>query len=130
MVDQFSKILIVDDEPELCEILAFELEDEGYQTAKAFSGLEAYGVLTSEKIDCVITDVRMPNESGLDLLVKVRDFFPDLPVIFVTGFSDISAEEAKKLGAQEVFTKPINYPALLKTVADVLKSKRKTTTTF
>lgn len=108
-----KKVLVVDDEPFLREIMMEDLADQGFEVKEASSGREAFDLLKSESFDAVVTDVRMPNGSGVDLLKSCRSLdFAQPPVFFVTGQSDISTEEAYDLGVEAVFIKPID-PDLL-----------------
>lgn len=111
------KILIVDDEPLIQSILAEEFEDAGYEVSKASSGNEAFQTLTQNKVDLIVSDVKMPGMSGIDLLLKIQSHLPQPPpMVLVSAFSETTAQEAYHEGAQGVFAKPIDYEALSKTV--------------
>jgi two-component system response regulator FixJ len=115
---------VIDDDDAARESLAFllqsaELEVRSYDSATAF--------LTGEQdlsSGCVITDVRMPDVSGIDLLRRLREGGSDIPVIVITGHGDIPlAVEAMKLGAAEFFEKPYDDDALLEAVRAALDRK-------
>lgn len=113
----FQRILIVDDEPLIQSILAEEFEDAGYEVSKASSGSEAFQTLTQNKVDLIVSDVKMPGMSGIDLLLKIQSHLPQPPpMVLVSAFSETTAQEAYHEGAQGVFAKPIDYEALSKTV--------------
>ena len=114
-------ILIVDDEADLCEILQFDLEDAGYQTLIASQAHEALDVLKNKEADLVVSDIRMPGGDGIFLLDALREkHFEIPPVIFVSGFADISVEEAYHKGANGVFSKPLATDSLLDYLAFTL----------
>jgi len=103
-----ARILVVDDEELLRRMLRQILLREGYGAVVGVSdGETALARLRQERFDIMITDVRMPLMSGLELLVQVKQEFPKISVIVMTGFGDIhTPDEAKNLGADEYVTKP------------------------
>lgn len=119
MVQKSPLILIVDDEPEIREIIANVLSDAGYQTAEAGNGKEAQAIVSRESVSLIISDVRMPVCSGIDLLRAVGK---KVPVILISGFSEVSQTEAIKLGAIGFFSKPMHLDALLECVEEALKT--------
>jgi two-component system NtrC family response regulator len=101
-------ILVVDDEPNslfgICQVLT----DEGFQTIPAKNGREALEILKVDSVDLLITDEKMPDLSGMELLSKVKEIHPHIPVILITAFGSVSmAVEALKKGAFYFFEKPI-----------------------
>ncbi|MFW7379060.1 MAG: response regulator [Oligoflexus sp.] len=116
-------ILIVDDEVDLCEILQFDLEDAGFQTHSANQAYQALDLLQQYPIDLVISDIRMPGGDGIVLLDAIRKKdFQDPPVIFVSGFADISVEEAYHRGVSGIFSKPLCSEKLLEYIQLVLQT--------
>jgi two-component system response regulator PilR (NtrC family) len=112
-----DRILVVEDESDLRKVLASLLRREGYKVDLAESGSRAIEMLGREVYDLVITDVRLPGATGIDVLRSSRDLYPDAPVIVITAFaSDETAEEARRLGAFNFITKPFDNE---KIVADV-----------
>ncbi|MBY0518214.1 MAG: response regulator [Bacteriovoracaceae bacterium] len=107
-------VLIVDDEKELCEIIASELLVSGANPVQAHSVKDALERLSQAKFDLVISDIRMPGDSGVDLLDTLRLRGDNLPVILMTGFADISEHEAIKRGAGAVVSKPFDLDDLFK----------------
>ncbi len=109
-----ANILIVDDDPYLRKILAWTLSHAGFGTATAADGEEALACLTTETIDAVVSDVRMPRMDGLQLLQTIRTHFRWRPIILVTGeVSDEIRSAASVWDAQGVFEKPVDYLELI-----------------
>jgi DNA-binding NtrC family response regulator len=109
-----EKILVVDDEPFICENLQRILEEEQYRTVIAPRGQTALDLLQEQAIDLVFLDLNLPDISGLEVLKKIKEWSPDLLVIIMTGYASVeSAVEALKLGAYDYIKKPFK--------ADVIK---------
>jgi CheY-like chemotaxis protein len=109
-------ILIADDEVELRKAIAFDFKRKGFSVFEAGSGDEAFEIVKNNNVQLILSDVRMPNGDGISLLDKVKAHNPQLPVLLVTGFADISLEEAYDRGASAVFPKPFDRKVLLETV--------------
>lgn len=106
-------VLIVDDQSEMASLVADALVDEGYVAFAAYSGNEALGVLESERVDAVITDLTMPMVDGMDVLRASRRLDPTRPVILMTGFGAIdSALQAFEVGAYQYLLKPFRMETL------------------
>ncbi|WP_319562371.1 sigma-54 dependent transcriptional regulator [Marispirochaeta sp.] len=106
-------VLIVDDEKNIREGLGKALELENYNVFLAADGKEALGIINSEEVDLVITDLKMPEMSGEELLKKVASAYPTVPVIILTGHGTIeSAVNAMRDGAYDFITKPLNLDRL------------------
>ena len=119
-----STVLIVDDEQTLARSAKAFLADHGYEAEIAGSGEQALRVLESLQPDVVFADVRLPGMSGLDLLRRIREFDPVLPVIMVTAYGSIEgAVEAVKLGAFDYVKKPVDLEEL-KLLADRARENR------
>ncbi|MCF0238178.1 MAG: sigma-54-dependent Fis family transcriptional regulator [Sphaerochaetaceae bacterium] len=111
-------ILIADDELNIREGLSRFLEIEGYETLKAKDGKEAWEIVSQGNVDMVLTDIRMPELSGIDLLKKIYTTYPTIPVILITGHGTIEeAVQAMQNGAVNLLTKPVN----LKTLSAIVK---------
>lgn len=80
-----KRILIVDDDQHLLDLLVQTLSAVGYETVAAGGGAEAVDVLSHQSFDLMVTDVKMPNIDGISLLKRVRRHYPDMPVLFITG---------------------------------------------
>src|SRR5262245_38520910 len=108
-----TKILLVDDDIDLQEILKICLEQWGFEIAMASHGAEAGPLADSFQPDIVLSDVLMPDMSGLELLQLLQANDPARPVILMTGYSTVDmAVEAMKQGARDFLTKPLDYPKL------------------
>jgi two-component system response regulator HydG len=108
-----TKVLIVDDEPAIREVLEMILQEWGYDVRLASDGAEAKQLVESYDPEIVISDVVMPQLSGLDLLRCLKAGNPSRPVILVTAHASIDlAVESMKQGAQDFITKPMDYPKL------------------
>lgn len=82
---------------------------------RAASGLEAIEIVKTQKIELVVSDVRMPNGNGMDLLKDIRKLHPDIPVVLLaTGFADITKADAGELGAYDLLEKPINRSLMIR----------------
>lgn len=117
-----KKILIVDDEPDLRELLAEEFLHHGCEILEAANGQLALECVLRNKIDVVISDVRMPDMNGTHLLEKIRERDPVKPHVFLlTGYADIDSKEAIKKGAKALFLKPIDWQKLVAQIEECLK---------
>ena len=110
--------LVVDDEELIREIFLRELEDLGVNVDEAENGNSAFEKIKVKEYDFVISDVRMPGGSGKDLLENISKSGKDLFIVMVTGFSDLSDEEAKKLGAKRIFEKPFKIDDIFEFIAE------------
>ncbi|MBS1984316.1 MAG: response regulator [Bdellovibrionales bacterium] len=116
-------ILVVDDEDELRDMLSEELEFSGCQTRRASGGREALEIIRQGGVDAIITDIRMPKGDGIELLQNLHREDPTHPpVIFVTGFEDISEGEARTRGAFALFTKPVHFQRILEAATQALNN--------
>ncbi len=121
------RILIVDDEEVLRDVLDVMLRREGFECLLAVSGEEALNVLESEDVDLVVLDVMLPGISGIDTLRAIRISNPALPVIVITAFSSIDgAIEAMKYGAFHYIPKPFKNEEVILTVNKALEQRRLT----
>ena len=108
-----ARVLIVDDEREMAEMLVDGLADRGYQATATASSQEAVARLRDEAFDALVTDLRMPEVDGLTLLAEARRVSPDLPVIVMTAYGAIdSAIESIRRGASHYLTKPFKLEEL------------------
>ncbi len=105
------RILVVDDEPMLAELTKFELEQEGFQADTVISVDEAELYLQSEKCDAVLSDIRMPQRTGLDLVQLIAAHYPHLLVVLITGYSQISAEDIEYPNFRGILNKPFDILA-------------------
>lgn len=118
------KILIVDDDKEMCELLMDVLKREGYDVSSANSGESALQMVENNYFDLIITDLRMKGMDGIELLTKVKEKAPCVEVIIITGFGTIErAIEAIKKGAYHFVTKPFKNKELLNLIEKALSGK-------
>jgi two-component system response regulator HydG len=111
---ELPRVLVVDDERQMAEMLADGLADRGWDAVAASSGEEATALLRAQKtFDALVTDLRMPGIDGLALMAEARRRSPDLPVIVMTAYGAIdSAVESIRLGASHYLTKPFKLDEL------------------
>ena len=108
-----GRLLIVDDDPDLCELLAADLRDRGWEAFFATGAREALEAQLDPELDVVLTDLRMPVIDGLDLCRRIVETRPDVPVVVMTAFGSMeSAIAAIRAGAYDFVTKPIEADAL------------------
>ena len=109
-----KKILIIDDEPEICKMVTEFLFDAGYAASFALNGPDGLAIIKRDLPSLVILDIGMPGMDGTEVMRLLRVEFPALPVVVLTGHRD--TETVKKmmgLGVAEFLTKPINLETLL-----------------
>ena len=120
-----KQILLVDDEENLRRVTQLELEDLGFAVSTVAGGQEALDRLARSPFQLVITDLKMPGISGMDLLRRIRSEYPDTAVIMITAFGSIEgAVEAMKAGAVDYITKPIDIDELVLLINRVLDHQR------
>ena len=118
-------ILIVDDEKNYPMIIGELLQEEGYETLTAASGMEALDILNSASVDLVLTDVKMPGMSGIQLLENIKKITPDTPVIIMTAYGSVEkAVEAMHKGAYTFILKPFENQALIAHIAKAISVYR------
>jgi two-component system nitrogen regulation response regulator NtrX len=109
-----STILIIDDEPGIRTVLTDILEDEDYQVVSACDGLEGLDILKSREIDLVILDVWLPHKGGIDVLKEIKQIYPELEVIVISGHANIDmAVKAVKNGAFDFLEKPLSLDKVI-----------------
>ncbi len=123
-----EKILIVDDERSMQDVLSIMLKRAGYGVTVASDGEEAIGHVKKEIFDLVITDLKMPKVGGLEVLRAVKEVSPDTVVLVITAFASTeSAVEAMKLGAYDYLTKPFQIDEVQLIIRNALEKRRLTT---
>ena len=116
-----DKILIVDDNPNMSALLSEMLEVFDYESKIASDGLEALEALEAGKYAMVITDMRMPKMSGLELLQKVKVTYPKIKVVLISGYSSSEVEsQAQDLKADGFIGKPLMMADIEKLLSDLL----------
>lgn len=107
-------ILVAEDEDDLRELLVSIFEYEGSHVHSAKDGHEAVDIINRHPIDLVVSDIRMPNCDGIELLETIKKRNPSNPLVFLaTGFADIDQKRAKEKGAEGLIFKPFSVPDLL-----------------
>lgn len=126
MLANMAKILIVDDDPFVLESVKRILKGGGnYTVVCAHDGAEAQGLLETEDVDLMITDIRMGPVDGMQLVVSARAAKPDLPIIIASALtSDKVVEQAAQLGVAGYVKKPFKMSEMMETVQRVLAGKR------
>src|SRR6202158_1843497 len=120
-----ARVLVVDDEKSMRDLLSITLEKEGYDVLTAAGGEPAIEALHRESVDAVITDLRMPKVEGLQVLRVAREISPDTTVIVITAVASTeTAVEAMKLGAYDYITKPFKLDEVNLIVRNALERKR------
>ncbi len=123
--DTRARILVADDEADITMVLGDLLEEQGYVVDTAADGVEAWERSQQEPFDVIITDLKMPNMGGLDLLRKVREAGQRAVVIIMTGFATVeTAIEALKVGAYDYVLKPFKVGELLLVVERAVEKLR------
>lgn len=109
-----ENLLIVDDEPDLRDVLAYVLADSVKTVQMASNGKEALPIIKTGKIDVVLSDINMPEMNGLELLAEVRRQGLDTPFVFLTAYGDAEKRaEAQRLGASDFLEKPFKKPHVI-----------------
>jgi DNA-binding NtrC family response regulator len=117
-----TTILVVDDDESLRRVVEYNLGEERYHVLTAPDGAAGLRAFQEASVDLVVTDVRMPDMDGLELLTRIKTMQPDMPVIMLTAHGTInSAVEAMKLGAFDYLTKPFNRDQLKAAVRKALE---------
>ncbi|SFN11677.1 two-component system, NtrC family, response regulator GlrR [Izhakiella capsodis] len=121
MIKKSARLLLVDDDPGLLTLLGMRLTSEGFQIATAMNGIEALRLLQREKIDLVVSDLRMDEMDGLALFAEIQSLHPGLPVIILTAHGSIpDAVAATQKGVFSFLTKPVDRDALYKAIDEAL----------
>ncbi|MFO7780510.1 MAG: sigma-54 dependent transcriptional regulator, partial [Spirochaetia bacterium] len=120
-----STILVVDDEEGIREVLSAILQDEGYEVRVAADGIEGLAIMESESVDLVLLDVWLPNMGGVDVLKKIKEDSPEIPVIIISGHGSIDiAVKAVKLGAFDFLEKPLSLERVTTAVKNAIELEK------
>ena len=113
-LDYKNRLLVIDDEEEIVKRLKKFLEKEGYEVAYALNGKEGLNIIENSKVDVVITDIRMDDMDGIEVLQRAKRLYQDIEGIMVTGFKEQElAIRSLRAGAIDYITKPVNLDELL-----------------
>jgi two-component system, NtrC family, response regulator HydG len=118
-----ATILLIEDDVNFCKLLEKFLAKNNYAVVTAFSAEEAKTKIKTQKFDLIITDLRLPNYDGIELMSEFKILYPTIPVVLMTGYSDvITAVKAIKNGASDYISKPFNPEEVLLVIANALKT--------
>ncbi|NJD55787.1 MAG: sigma-54-dependent Fis family transcriptional regulator [Nitrospirae bacterium] len=121
-----GRILVIDDEDIVRLSCSRTLVPEGYELAMAKNGPEGLKMLEEGSYDLVLTDLKMPNMDGIEVLAKIKERWPSTDVVIVTGYQTVeTAVKAIKLGAFDYIEKPFTPDALIATVSNVFRIRNK-----
>jgi DNA-binding NtrC family response regulator len=117
-------ILVVDDEPEICDLLQDFLTQEGYQVFTAKNGQEAISLGKQNRFDLALLDIKMPGMDGIEVFQELKKAKKDLEVIILTGHGTLrTAKEAMGLGAYDYLTKPFDLRLVKDIIREALERK-------
>lgn len=115
-------IVVVDDESIVLSLIRDALEEDEYQLETALSAEEALKIIESKKIDLIISDIRMPRINGIQLVKQARELYPEVGVIFMTGYANLnSAKDAIKQGASDYILKPFELSEIRQAVSKAVE---------
>jgi len=115
-----KRVLIVEDEEEIRELLEMNLSGQGIRVVSACSGNQAIEVLAKGNIDFIVSDVKMSNGSGIDLLKYLNKNDIKIPFIFLTAYHDLDEKELIQLGALKIFPKPTRFVEIIDFIKTIL----------
>jgi two-component system response regulator PilR (NtrC family) len=119
------KILIIDDEKSILDLLSVVFKKEGYIVETSLSAKNALELVDKEEFDLILTDIKLPQMSGMRILKYVKEKYPAMPVVMITAYGTIKqAIEALKMGAMDYIVKPFNMEELKIIVAQGLENRR------
>ena len=120
-----ARILIIDDEAMIRDLLVNILEREGYETITAPGGKDGIKIYRENPADLIITDLLMPEKDGLETIMELRRDYQDVKIIAMSGGGKVDPETylqiAKTIGAKKTITKPFERKELLKTIQEILE---------
>ena len=121
-----GRILVVDDEDIVRTSCSRTLSPEGYEIRLARNGVEGLKMASEERFDLVLTDLKMPDMDGIEVLRIIKEKWPETAVIIVTGYQTVdTAVKAIKLGAYDYIEKPFTPDALISAVAEAMANRQK-----
>lgn len=121
MSDRRGKILVVDDDVNIVQVLADHLTEQGYQVATAHSGVEALAKLNFEKPHVILLDVRMPGMDGVEVLRRIRSFDDRVGILMISANDDLDlAKQTIEMGAYDYTLKPVDFAYLSRAVEKMM----------
>ena len=121
-----TKILVIDDEKDLCFLFKKILTPEGYTVLTALNGYDGIKINQKSKPDIILLDLKMPGINGIETLRRIRKKDPDVIVIIITGYGDAETiRDAAELNVYEYMAKPFNNETVMKILKEAVASKDK-----
>lgn len=119
-----ARILIIDDDVQILDMLRQILKSEGYEVVEAADGREGIRLYREDPADLIITDIIMPEKEGIETIIEFKRDFPDVKIIAISGGGRIGPEEylpmAEMLGAKRTFSKPVEREELLEAIRELI----------
>ncbi len=126
MENDKKRILIIEDDDEMRSLLKDFIEEEGYEADSVEKGTYAFRKLMKESFDLIITDIRMPGYSGLEILPELKRLQPGIPIVVITAFgSEEVYRKALSRGANAYLEKPIHFHKLKELIQKIISTKEK-----
>ena len=120
-----ARILVIDDDEQVLDMLYESLTREGYDVLMASNGEQGMRLFREESVDRIITDLIMPEKEGIETIIELRQDFPDVKIIAISGGGRIGTKDylhmAKIFGVQRTFTKPVAREQLLDAIKELTK---------
>jgi len=118
-------IFLLDDELEVCEVVSETLEEAGFEVDRFTRPADCLEQMSSERCDLLITDLKMPQMNGIELLTEAKRLAPWMPILMITGYGDVpTAVTAMKAGAVDFIEKPLDRESFLHKVSSILQKSR------
>jgi len=125
MSESRGKVLVVDDEPNMVQLLAEYLTEQGYQVATAHGGIEALAKIDLEKPEVILLDVRMPGMDGVEVLRRIRSFDTHVGILIISANDDVElAKQTVEMGAFDYTLKPVDFAYLSRAVDTMMARAR------
>jgi len=120
-----ARILVIDDDEQVLDMLYESLTREGYHVLKASNGEQGLKLYREESVDLIITDLIMPKKEGIETIIELRQDFPNVKIIAISGGGRTGTKDylhmAKIFGVQRTFTKPVAREQLLEAIKELIK---------
>jgi len=121
-----ARVLIIEDDEETRSLLKDFFAEEGFETDSISNGYDAFGIITKKPFDLVVTDIRMPGLTGLDILPRIKKIQPEVAIIVITAFgTEEVPRKAFERGANACLEKPIHFQELIGLIHGVVIAKEK-----
>ncbi|MGA1823307.1 MAG: response regulator [bacterium] len=123
-----ARVLIIDDDPQIRALLRMKLEDDGYEVEEAADGKKGIDFYRQRPAELIITDIVMPTKEGIEMIAELREEYPDVTIIAISGGGLGLAEDyldwAQHLGAQLTFAKPVDLDELSEAVHNLIDKEK------